>query len=386
VPARTSRAPKGVAPPVLIAQTAARRGELLLARLRLRLLLVLAAVQLLPGWDPLRRRVGLIACAVALVVAWLALRLVSRRFRPWMSFATAAVDVTFVTLTLAAFALLGEPHWAVNNKVTFEVYLIASGGAALRFDWRVCVFTGILSVVQYGLLVAVIAQQWALNDPRFAPWEDGLFSWEVQVGRLVLLASAAVISTAVVRRAERLYVLSTTDRVTGLDNRGAFESRLADELARAARYRHPFALAVVDIDRFKALNDSKGHAEGDRRLRLVADLLRRRIRKSDVAARYGGDEFALLLPETPHEEALALLDDIRRAIATHPSLEGEPVELALTCSAGLAAWPEDGATAAELLAAADVRLYQAKREGRNRVVGLATASAATAALDESPRA
>jgi predicted signal transduction protein with EAL and GGDEF domain len=244
---------------VLIAETAARRGELLLARLRLRLLLLLAAIQWLPGVDPVRRRVGLVACGLALVGAWLMLRLVSRRFQSWMSFATAALDVTFVTATLAGFAWVGKPHWAVNNMVAFEIYLVAIGGAALRFDWRVCVFTGLLAVAQYGAMVSTVAAHWALNDPSFAPWEDGRFSWEVQLSRLVLLASAAVISTAVVRRAERLYVASTTDRLTGLDNRGLFEHRLAEELARAARYGRPFAVAVVDIDRFRA-STTPGHA------------------------------------------------------------------------------------------------------------------------------
>jgi diguanylate cyclase (GGDEF)-like protein len=359
---------------VLIAESAARRGELLLARLRVRLILILAAVQWLPGWDPLRRRVGLATCAVALVLSWLMLRLVSRRFRPWMSVATAAMDVTFVTLSLGAIDWLGKPLWAVNNKLTFEVYLVAIGGAALRFDWRVCVLTGTLAVLQYGTLVTVIAHRWALDDPRLAPWEDGMFSWEVQIGRMVLLASAAVLSTAVVRRAEKLYVLSTTDRLTGLDNRGVFESRMAEEMVRAARYQRPFALALVDIDRFKSLNDSKGHAEGDRRLCIVAQLLRRRLRGSDVAARYGGDEFALLLPETGHDEALALLEDLRAAVAGHLDPAATAPGEALTCSAGLAAWPDDGYSAKDLLAAADERLYEAKRAGRDRVLGRAAGS------------
>lgn len=354
---------------MLIAESAARRGELLLARLRVRLILLLAAVQFLPGWDPLRRQVGLATCGVALLLSWLMLRLVRRRFRPWMSVATAALDVTFVTGSLLAFAWLGKPLWAVNNKLTFEVYLVAIGGAALRFDWRVCVLTGSLAVLQYGALVTLVWHRWALDDPRLAPWEDGLFSWEVQVGRLVLLASAAVVSTAVVRRAEKLYVLSTTDRLTGLDNRGVFESRLAEEMVRAARYQHPFSVALVDIDRFKKLNDTKGHAEGDRRLCVVAQLLRRRLRGSDVAARYGGDEFALLLPETGHDEAVALLEDLRAAVASHVDPESTSPEEALTCSAGLAAWPEDAYSAKELLAVADARLYEAKNAGRDRVMG-----------------
>ena len=363
---------------MLIAETTARQGELLLARLRVRLIVILAAVQLLPGWDPLRRRVGLVACGIALVVAWVMLRLVSRRFRPWMSSVTAAIDVTFVTATLAAFAWLGKPLWAVNNKVTFEVYLVAIGGAALRFDWRVCVLTGTLAVLQYGALVTVVAQRWALDDPGLLPWEDGVFSWEVQLARLGLLASAAVISTAVVRRAEKLYVASTTDRLTGLDNRGVFESRLAEEMVRAARYQRPFALAVVDIDRFKSLNDSKGHAEGDRRLCVVAQLLRRRLRGSDVAARYGGDEFALLLPETGYEEAVALLEDLRAAVASQAGPDSAAPSEPLTCSAGVAAWPDDGYAAKALLATADERLFEAKRAGRNRVVGRTPAHAARA--------
>ena len=157
-----------------------------------------------------------------------------------------------------------------------------------------------------------------------------------------------------------------------------FESRLAEEMVRAARYQRPFALAVVDIDRFKSLNDSKGHAEGDRRLCVVAQLLRRRLRGSDVAARYGGDEFALLLPETGHDEAIALLEDLRAAVASQAGPDSAAPSEPLTCSAGVAAWPDDGYAAKALLATADERLYEAKRAGRNRVVGRAPAHSARA--------
>lgn len=350
-----------------MAETAAG-GEVLLARLRVRLLL-LVVIQFLPGWDPLRRLVGLSVSASALALSLLNLFLVTRRFRPWMSFASAAADVTLVTLGLTAFTWLGKPHWAVNNKVTFEVYLLATSGAALRFDWRVCVLTGILAVVQYGALVTYVTWRWPLNDPRYAPWEDGLFSWPVQVSRMMILASPAALSTVVVLRVRRLRRLSTTDRLTGLDNRGVFEGRLAEELLRARRHPRPFAIALVDIDRFKLLNDTHGHGEGDRVLRITAELIRQRLRGTDVTARHGGDEFALLLPETGPGAARALLEEVRLAVAAErrlllPSLDP------LTCSAGIAAWPDDGASAEDLLAAADARLYEAKRGGRNCIVGV----------------
>jgi diguanylate cyclase (GGDEF)-like protein len=164
-------------------------------------------------------------------------------------------------------------------------------------------------------------------------------------------------------------VLSTHDSLTGLCNRAYFEERLEQELLRARRYGRPLALAIVDIDHFKAVNDRYGHLSGDVVLRTFSGLLRDSVRRTDVVARYGGEEFAVLLPETTGEEAQAKLDSMRRDIsarAIHLPRVDEGIKLSF--SAGVAHLPADGDRAEELITRADARLLAAKQTGRNRVL------------------
>jgi GGDEF domain-containing protein len=131
---------------------------------------------------------------------------------------------------------------------------------------------------------------------------------------VIVLIAAALISVAAVLRAQRLRLLSITDRLTGAANRGFFDQRLAEEESRARRYGHAFAIAIMDVDHFKRFNDTYGHVAGDGALQTLAETLKSSIRKSDLVARYGGEEFALILPETGLEEAAHKIELIRRLV------------------------------------------------------------------------
>lgn len=354
-------------------------GELLVARVRLLLTGILLAIPtvnlaLAPyeeeNW--VGQGVALLALAFALVIFHLVKRDV---FRPWLPFLSSAMDVSLVSLALASFLVLGAPHTAVNSKVLFEVYFLGLFATSLRYDARVCVVTGVLAIVEYAAIVVVAATHWRLNDPRFAPFPYGMFSWNAQGARFVILAAAAMLSTTIVLRTQRLRQLSTSDRLTGLFNRGYFEARLGAELSRARRTGQPLSLVVLDVDHFKRFNDRHGHPAGDVALRELALLLRHAVRRSDIVARWGGEEFVLVFPETEAEATWEKVEQIRRAVARTPiRLPRQQGTAGLTISAGIAAYPRDAAGLDELLECADARLFAAKAAGRDRVV-LGSASA-----------
>jgi diguanylate cyclase (GGDEF)-like protein len=155
-----------------------------------------------------------------------------------------------------------------------------------------------------------------------------------------------------------------TDHLTGLANRRRFERQLDREVSRVLRYEHPFSLLMLDIDSFKNLNDNYGHDAGDEAIRRLARVLREGTRGIDLAARIGGEEFAVLLVETSKEGAREVAERLRLAIR---ALEIPGAEQ-MTASFGVAECPSDAQTAIDLLKAADVALYEAKRNGRDRVV------------------
>jgi diguanylate cyclase (GGDEF)-like protein len=160
---------------------------------------------------------------------------------------------------------------------------------------------------------------------------------------------------------------SEIDPLTGLGTRRVLEKVLKAECARAARYNHYFSVAIVDVDNFKQINDTAGHAAGDNVLRLLAKAMRRNMRMTDVIiARYGGDEFVLLMPETKLSGAKVLLERLRRHVKTISLPEVKSV----TVSCGLTEWDEGPPpdTAETISKRADDALYEAKRSGRNRVV------------------
>lgn len=185
------------------------------------------------------------------------------------------------------------------------------------------------------------------------------------------LESVADICAAAIQNTnyfERVKQLAYIDGLTGIHNRRFFEMRIGEELERASRFQGRMAVIMIDIDHFKKLNDEFGHLLGDEVLRTVAVILRQQLRKVDVLCRYGGEEFAIVLPETSGENALTAAEKLRRQIAVHP-FPGVP--RAVTISCGVADYPAQGNTRDEVMAAADAALFCAKRTGRNRVVAAA---------------
>jgi diguanylate cyclase (GGDEF)-like protein len=167
---------------------------------------------------------------------------------------------------------------------------------------------------------------------------------------------------------EALRQHATRDQLTGLLNRREFDRIMAEEAERSRRFGHPLALVMVDIDHFKAVNDTHGHLAGDAVLREVAKTLTAQLRTVDRVARIGGEEFALVLVQTGRSAATEVAQRVVKAVAASPVMIESGVSLRLTISAGLAVLPEDVSWLELLIGAADRSLYAAKRGGRNRVM------------------
>lgn len=180
---------------------------------------------------------------------------------------------------------------------------------------------------------------------------------------LALHAATALENAHYVRRIETLAI---TDGLTGLFNHREFQKRLEDEIQRARRYHRPLSLLIIDIDRFKSINDIYGHPFGDAVLKKIGELILSEIRDIDFAARYGGEEFAVIVPETSVEKALVVAERICSRISKEAFKTGDDIQTAVTISVGVADLA-DGNDRAALLACADQALYAAKAAGRNRV-------------------
>lgn len=197
----------------------------------------------------------------------------------------------------------------------------------------------------------------------------------INLTALVLLGYVAMAVGREQRRSRDAAIrLSTIDPLTGLFNRTFFFAAVEREIARSARSGRGFCLLMMDLDGLKLVNDRWGHHVGDQVLRGVSDVIRRGVRRIDTPARYGGDEFVVLLPETDPTGAFVLAEKIRQGVAGLSFL-GSGREVRASLSIGVVTYPYDGASADELMISADQAMYTSKRQGKNQVIDYATARA-----------
>ncbi|GBE03321.1 MAG TPA: GGDEF domain-containing protein [Nitrospirae bacterium] len=170
------------------------------------------------------------------------------------------------------------------------------------------------------------------------------------------------------KKSEALEKLSITDPLTGIYNRRYLNDRLMEEITRYNRYKHPFSFMILDLDKFKLFNDTYGHLAGDNLIKNLAKLMENSLRTIDIAARFGGDEFVAIFPQTPKEDAIQIINRIKDKIDAALNIDHGTIFLSV--SMGLATYPDDASSMMELIEKTDQALYLAKKGGGNRVVHL----------------
>jgi diguanylate cyclase (GGDEF)-like protein len=202
------------------------------------------------------------------------------------------------------------------------------------------------------------------NRPRS---EDGTAFSEDDVRTLASIADYAAIALENARNFQRIQELTIVDDHTGLFNSRHLHRQLEIELVRARRFGHPISVVFLDLDHFKAINDTHGHQSGSTLLREAGQLLVKHLRTVDIPVRYGGDEFVFLLPEIDRAQAHACALRLREAVSAHVFLASDRAPVRITASFGVASFPEDASSGEELMREADLAMYRAKQGGRDQV-------------------
>jgi diguanylate cyclase (GGDEF)-like protein len=275
----------------------------------------------------------------------------------WRRPAEAVGAIIFLGLLMALTGAASSPF--------FVGFFLVVAGTALSTEGRAPLAIALLASATLAL-VGIVGAIDAPLDPVAVAWIG------FDAVALILLADIATAAARAQRHArDEALRASRFDALTGLYNRGFFFTMMEQEIRRSERMDRGFTVLMLDLDDLKPVNDRFGHQWGDRLLRATAETIRRTIRFTDAAARYGGDEFVILLPETDAPGGYVVGEKLRKDIAD-VALHAADRIVRSSVSVGLVNYPDDGTTIEQLVAAADVAMYEAKRRGKNRIVGYQT--------------
>jgi diguanylate cyclase (GGDEF)-like protein/putative nucleotidyltransferase with HDIG domain len=304
------------------------------------------------------------------------------------------------SFNMCVFTIANLAAWVTADTILHASSLIPSGD--VRFA-----LAGLAACVLYvGLNHAILAPMLRFaRNLSLRELRDSLFSFESLSTDFVLatlglgvaafwkwnpyLLPFAIAPLLLIHRSLAVPQLQAEARVdpkTGLFNARHFAAVLADELARAARFDRPMSVIMADLDLLRDINNTYGHLAGDAVLKGISEIFRQQLRHYDVPARFGGEEFCILLPETPPDQAIEIAERIRRAVAEREyDVETSSEPIRATISLGVAGFPRDGADANELIHQADLAVYRAKLQGRNRVLDATNEPLLAQPVRRSPR-
>ena len=264
------------------------------------------------------------------------------------------------------------PDWVqvaigVGLIAGLTVFKLEFGSGVMLVDFLIIPVVGVgwfASSPRYGYLVALVA---AANSAVLAVYTETEASWSTAAltGSVRFVLYVAILTLLGMMRRERAgdQHAATTDRKTGAVNAHAFHERAEIEVERAQRHGGELSLAYVDLDDFKAVNDGLGHAEGDRVLLEVSHVMRTEVRATDTVGRVGGDEFAILMPETGAGAARTVIERVRSELSRVRTRDGRSI----ACSIGLVTFGRPPASLGELIDAGDELMYLAKQSGKDRI-------------------
>jgi diguanylate cyclase (GGDEF)-like protein len=279
------------------------------------------------------------------------MRYLSTQIADFFSKLSRRNTTVFVLLLIS---LLGVLNYVSGFEITFSFfYLLPVAIATLYLGRAEGRMTVVMSVLIWAVSNRLAGELYSREIIRY--WNIGI--------RLVVFILFAELLYELKQALANEQILSRTDFLTGINNRREFYNRTDLEILRAKRYGHPTTIALLDLDSFKQVNDQLGHSEGDKLLKIIAQTISSTVRKTDVAARMGGDEFVLLFPDTDQNEAYFAIEKVRTALAGTINNTG----LAVTFSLGVITFLSTPESVDAMLNKADKLMYSAKERGKNEV-------------------